>query len=134
LPLMVETNTEAHNTAFTISVDYRHGTTTGISAADRAATIRALANPTAQPEDFRRPGHMFPLRAREGGVLVRPGHTEASVDLARLAGLFPAGAMCELINTDGSMMRPQECQKFAETHGLVYLTLGDIITYRQTKT
>src|SRR5438132_4800048 len=103
LPLMVADNTEAHRTAFTVTVDYRHGTSTGISAADRAATLRALANPAIVAEDFLRPGHIFPLRARPGGVLERRGHTEAAVDLARLAGLQPFGVLCEIVNDDGTM-------------------------------
>jgi 3,4-dihydroxy-2-butanone 4-phosphate synthase len=105
LPLMVAQNTESQGTEFTVSVDLKLGTTTGISAADRAATIRGLANPSALSEHFLRPGHIFPLRAREGGVLKRPGHTEAAVDLARLAGSQPAGVLCEIVNGDGTMMR-----------------------------
>src|SRR5690625_3973487 len=105
LPQMVAENSEAHHTAFTVSVDCRHDTTTGISAHDRAITIRHLANPDARAEDFTRPGHIFPLRYAEGGVLCRAGHTEASVALARLAGLEPAAAICEIVNDDGSMKR-----------------------------
>jgi len=131
LPQMVKKNTESHGTAFTHSVDYKVGTTTGISAADRAATIRALVDPSVQPDDFSRPGHVFPLRAREGGVLERPGHTEASVDLATLAGLAPAGALCELVNKDGSMSRGPVCKRFAAIHGLQWLTIHDLIAYRK---
>src|SRR3954468_5330501 len=108
LPLMVAENEESQRTAFTVTVDYRHGTSTGISAADRAATLRGLADPATGAADFVRPGHIFPLRARAGGVLERRGHTEAAVDLARLAGLAPAGVLCELVNEDGSMARVPE--------------------------
>src|SRR5450631_3924367 len=118
LPLMVADNAESQRTAFTITVDARHGTTTGISAADRAATLRALADPAFQADDFVRPGHVFPLRSREGGVLERRGHTEAAVDLARLAGLPPCGVLCEVMNDDGTMARPLELATFAERHGL----------------
>lgn len=133
LPQMVIRNTESHQTAFTHSVDYKIGTSTGISAADRAITIRALADKSAKAEDFARPGHVFPLRAREGGVLVRPGHTEASVDLARLAGLAPAGVLCELVNKDGSMSRAPVCKEFAKRHRLEWLTIEDLIAYRKLK-
>src|SRR5690348_16764618 len=105
LPQMVPANSESYRTAFTVSVDYRFGTTTGVSSADRAATIRALADPGSKPGDFARPGHIFPLRPRRGGVLVRAGHTEAAVDLCNLAGLQPIGVLCELMNDDGSMAR-----------------------------
>jgi len=131
LPQMVKQNTESHGTAFTVSVDYKHGTTTGISAADRSATFRALADPKVTAADFARPGHVFPLRARAGGVLVRPGHTEASMDLARLAGLYPAGVLCEIVNRDGSMARLGRCQEFARQHNLPFITIADIIAYRQ---
>jgi 3,4-dihydroxy 2-butanone 4-phosphate synthase/GTP cyclohydrolase II len=120
-----------HGTAFTISVDLREGTTTGISASDRAATIRALGDPRAQAEDFRRPGHVFPLRAQKHGVLARPGHTEAASDLARLAGLQPAGALCEIVNDDGSMARGQQLSAFAARHGLPFLTIADLVAYRR---
>lgn len=136
LPQMVTRNTESHGTAFTVSVDYKHGTTTGISASDRAITLRALADPKAQADDFLRPGHMFPLRAKPGGVLERPGHTEASVDLARLAGLFPAGAMCEIVNRDdgrGTIARPDYCRRFAVKHGLTLISIADLIEYRKRK-
>jgi len=134
LPQMVPfNNNESHGTAFCVSVDYEVGMTTGISAQERAATIRALANPLTEPQKLRRPGHMFPLRARAGGVLERPGHTETSVDLMRLAGLIPAGALCEIVNKDGSMARPPQCREFSRRHGLVCLTIADIIRYRCVK-
>ena len=125
LPQMVPDNTEMHQTAFTVSVDYRHGTTTGISAHDRARTIRALADTEARPGDFNRPGHIFPLRYAEGGVLCRAGHTEASVDLARLAGVEPAAAICEIVNDDGTMKRGPELVRFAREHGLKVGTIAD---------
>ncbi len=131
LPLMVADNLESHGTAFTVTVDYRHGTTTGISAADRAATLRALADSAAAPSDFVRPGHVFPLRAREGGVLERRGHTEAAVDLARLAGLSPCGVLCEIVNDDGSMARPADLVAFAQRHGLHLVTIADLVAYRR---
>jgi 3,4-dihydroxy 2-butanone 4-phosphate synthase / GTP cyclohydrolase II len=131
LPLMVEHNTESHRTAFTISVDLIEGTTTGISAADRAATLRGLANPTVTYTDFARPGHIFPLRARDGGVLKRAGHTEAAVDLARMAGCEPAGIICEITNDDGSMSRLPELQKFCAEHGLLLSSIADLIKYRR---
>lgn len=130
LPQMVSDNTEAHRTAFTVSVDYRHGTTTGISAHDRARTIRALAAPEARAGDFARPGHIFPLRYAEGGVLCRAGHTEASVDLVRLAGLPPAAAICEVVNDDGSMKRGTDLVRFARRHGLKIGTIAALIRYR----
>jgi 3,4-dihydroxy 2-butanone 4-phosphate synthase/GTP cyclohydrolase II len=131
IPLMVTTNTDLNRTAFTVSVDYKHGTSTGISAADRAATIRALADPDAAAGDFARPGHIFPLRYAIGGVLKRAGHTEAAVDLARLAGLRPAGALCELVNEDGSMARTPDLQRFAGKHGLPLISIADLISYRR---
>jgi 3,4-dihydroxy 2-butanone 4-phosphate synthase / GTP cyclohydrolase II len=132
LPLMVVANTEAQRTAFTVSVDYRHGTTTGISAADRALTIQSLIDPATKPTDLSRPGHIFPLRYRRGGVLKRAGHTEATVDLARLAGLSPAGVLCEVITEDkSSMMRMAELEVFAEQHGLPLITIADLIRYRR---
>jgi len=132
LPLMVTDNTESHRTAFTVSVDLRQGTTTGISAADRAATIRALADPTVAATAFVRPGHVFPLRSQTGGVLARPGHTEAAVDLARLAGLFPAGVLCEIVNDDGSMAHGPQLVAFAERHRLPFVTIADLIAYRRS--
>jgi 3,4-dihydroxy 2-butanone 4-phosphate synthase/GTP cyclohydrolase II len=130
LPQMVGTNNDSYRTAFTVSVDYRHGTTTGVSAADRAATITALANPQTAASDFARPGHIFPLRPRRGGVLVRAGHTEAAVDLCVLAGLKPAGVLCELMNDDGSMARRPQCEVFARQHNLAIGTIADLIRYR----
>ena len=131
LPLMVEHNTESHRTAFTISVDLIEGTTTGISAADRAATLRALANPQESFASFARPGHIFPLRAREGGVLKRAGHTEAAVDLARMAGLESAGIICEIINDDGSMSRLPELIEFSRKHNLLLSSIAELIKYRR---
>lgn len=130
IPLMVQDNTSSHGTAFTVSVDYKVGTTTGISAYDRAATIRALIDPKARPEDFARPGHIFPLRYQEGGVLVRAGHTEAAVDLARLAGLYPAGVVCEVMNEDGTMARLPQLEAFAQKHGIKIITIAQLIAYR----
>jgi 3,4-dihydroxy 2-butanone 4-phosphate synthase/GTP cyclohydrolase II len=130
VPLMVMENTEAHQTAFTVSIDYKIGTTTGISAADRAATIRAIADPSSIPSDFSRPGHIFPLRYHEGGVLERQGHTEATVDLARLAGMFPAGVLCEIVNDDGTMRKGDELFAFAQEHGLVMVSIDDLVAYR----
>jgi 3,4-dihydroxy 2-butanone 4-phosphate synthase / GTP cyclohydrolase II len=131
LPLMVSRNTESMTTAYTVTVDYGHGTTTGISASDRAATLRALVDPKAQPADFNRPGHVFPLRAVAGGVLARPGHTEAAVDLTRLAGLTPGGALVEIVNDNGSMARRPELERFALEHGLPLITIKDLIAYRR---
>ena len=135
LPQMVQHNTESHGTAFTVSVDYRYGTTTGISAADRARTIRALTGDGGDREvgagDFARPGHIFPLRAREGGVLARAGHTEAAVDLARLAGCMPAGVVCEIVEADGGLMRLPGLVAFAREHGLVLISIADLIAYRR---
>jgi len=130
LPPMVASNQETHRTAFTVSVDARAGVTTGISVADRARTARLLADPAAGPHDLVRPGHMFPLVARQGGVLQRAGHTEAAVDLCRLAGLSPVGVICEIINDDGAMARQPELLHFAEKHGLHLITVKQIIAYR----
>jgi 3,4-dihydroxy 2-butanone 4-phosphate synthase/GTP cyclohydrolase II len=130
LDMMTENNTALHQTAFTVSVDYRHGTTTGISASDRDKTIRALADRSSKPEDFARPGHVFPLKAYPGGVLRRAGHTEAAVDLAKLAGHYPAGVLCEIINEDGEMARLPELLKFARKHKLKIITIKDLINYR----
>ena len=130
LPLMVEQNTESMRTAFTVSVDLLAGTTTGISAADRAATLRALADPTTRATHFARPGHIFPLRARAGGVLKRAGHTEAGVDLCRLAGLPAAAVICEVVNDDGTMARLPSLVELAERHGLVLISIADLIRYR----
>jgi 3,4-dihydroxy 2-butanone 4-phosphate synthase / GTP cyclohydrolase II len=132
LPLMVANNTETMRTAFTVSVDFRHDTTTGISAHDRAATVRALVDPATRPLDLLRPGHIFPLEARDGGVLKRAGHTEAAIDLARMAGLYPAGVLCELVNESKSdMARLPELERFAEEHELVLLSIADLIRYRR---
>ena len=131
LPLMVDHNTESHRTAFTVSVDLLEGTTTGISASDRAATLRALADPQVGHAAFARPGHIFPLRAREGGVLKRAGHTEAAVDLARLAGLQPAGIICEIQNDDGTMSRLPDLQKFCAEHDLLLSSIADLVNYRR---
>jgi len=135
LPQMVQHNTESHGTAFTVSVDYRYGTSTGISAADRAKTVRAIAgdggNREVRANDFARPGHIFPLLAREGGVLTRAGHTEATVDLARLAGCYPAGAISEIVNDDGTMKRLPELIEFAKEHGLLLISIEDLIAYRR---
>ena len=133
LPLMVSENTDSHRTAFTISVDYVHGTTTGISAADRAATIRAVVDPRTRPADLARPGHIFPLRYREGGVLKRAGHTEAAVDLARLAGLYPAGVLCELVNDDGTMARLPELRRFCDDHNIQLISIADLIAHRRRR-
>lgn len=132
LPLMVARNTESQRTAFTVTVDYRTGTTTGISASDRSITARALVDPLTQPDDLARPGHLHVLRARDGGVLKRAGHTEAAVDLARLAGLIPAGVLCEVVTPDGlGMARRDELERFAEEHGLLLVTIADLIRYRR---
>jgi 3,4-dihydroxy 2-butanone 4-phosphate synthase/GTP cyclohydrolase II len=131
LPLMVANNTESQRTAFTVSVDAVHGTTTGISAADRATTVRALLDPRTRAEDLARPGHIFPLRYRDGGVLKRAGHTEASVDLARLAGCYPAGVLSEVVNDDGSMARLPALEQFAADHGLQLISIADLIRYRR---
>jgi len=130
LPQMVLANSESHRTAFTVSVDLRHGTTTGVSGADRAATIRALADAGTTAGDFARPGHIFPLRSRKGGVLVRAGHTEASVDLCRLARMKPVGVLCEVMNDDGTMARRPELEVFAKRHNLKIGTISDLIRYR----
>ena len=132
LPLMVSANTESQRTAFTVSVDYRHGTTTGISVHDRAATVRALVDPATRSTDLNRPGHVFPLRYREGGVLKRAGHTEATVDLCRLAGKAPVGVLCEVVTADKSdMARLPDLEAFAERHGLPLVTIADLIRYRR---
>src|SRR3990170_3859278 len=130
LPLMVDVNTSRLGTAFTVSVDSREGTTTGISTFDRATTIKALADPRSRPEDLLRPGHIFPLRAMEGGVLRRAGHTEAAVDLARLAGFAPVGVLCEILADDGHMARLPRLEVFAGEHGLRIISIADLIRYR----
>src|SRR5579872_3143325 len=132
LPLMVANNTESQRTAFTVTVDYRHGTTTGISAADRAATIRALIDAGAKPGDFARPGHILPLRYRPGGVLKRAGHTEATIDLCRLAGVREAGLLCEIVSADKTgMARLPELTEFARAHGLLIVSIADLVRYRR---
>lgn len=135
LPLMAERNTDPQGTAFTVSVDahQRFGVTTGISAGDRATTIQVLADPDSVPGDLRRPGHIFPLRAQPGGVLRRVGQTEASVDLARLAGLPPVGVICEILNADGSMARRPELERFAAEHDLKFVTVAQLVAYRLQK-
>ena len=130
LPLMVANNTSAHGTAFCVSVEAGEGTTTGISAHDRAATVRVLVDPHARPDDLQRPGHMFPLRAKRGGELKRAGHTEAAVDLTRLAGLTPAGVLCEIMDDDGDMARLPRLGRFAREHGFGILTVANLIAYR----
>jgi 3,4-dihydroxy 2-butanone 4-phosphate synthase/GTP cyclohydrolase II len=130
IPLMVTENTALHETAFTVSIEARHRTTTGISAQDRAATIQAMLDPSAKPSDFLRPGHTFPLRARDGGVLVRAGQTEAAVDLARLAGFYPAGVIVEIMHEDGTMMRLPQLREFAKKHNLRLITVKDLIAHR----
>jgi 3,4-dihydroxy 2-butanone 4-phosphate synthase / GTP cyclohydrolase II len=130
LPQMVPVNNESHRTAFTVSVDLARGTTTGVSSADRAATIRALADAGSTAADFVRPGHIFPLRPRPGGVLVRAGHTEAAVDLCRLAGLKPVGVLCEVMNDDGTMARRPQLEEFAHRHGLKLGTIAGLIRHR----
>jgi 3,4-dihydroxy 2-butanone 4-phosphate synthase/GTP cyclohydrolase II len=130
IPMQVSNNTSHFGTAFTISVEAKFGTTTGISAADRAKTVQTLVNPKTRPEDIAMPGHMFPLRARDGGVLVRAGQTEATVDLARMAGLLPAGVCCEIMNEDGTMARMPQLKEFAKEHGLKIISVADLIAYR----
>jgi 3,4-dihydroxy 2-butanone 4-phosphate synthase/GTP cyclohydrolase II len=130
IPLMVNQNTTPFNTAFCISIEAKQHVSTGISAADRAATVRAAIDQKTRASDLARPGHMFPLRARDGGVLVRAGQTEAAVDLARIAGLYPAGVICEVMNEDGTMARVPELTKFARKHGLLMITIADLIQYR----
>ncbi|KAJ2610773.1 hypothetical protein H4S08_003464 [Coemansia sp. RSA 1365] len=132
LQLMVKENTDPLRTQYTVSVDAIEGVTTGISAADRCRTIRTLGDYSIKtPDSLRRPGHVLPLRARKGGVLERGGHTEAAVDLARLAGLNPAGALCELVNDDGTMKRRDDCSAFAKEHNLKIITISDLAAYRR---
>jgi len=130
IPLMVSQNSARFETAFCVSIEAKAHTTTGISAADRAATVLAAIDPATQPSDLARPGHMFPLRSRPGGVLVRAGQTEAAVDLARIGGLYPAGVICEIMNEDGTMARVPELATFARRHGLLIVTVADLIAYR----
>jgi 3,4-dihydroxy 2-butanone 4-phosphate synthase/GTP cyclohydrolase II len=130
VPLMVEKNTTPFSTAFCVPIEAKQSVSTGISAADRATTVLAAIDPRTQPGDLARPGHMFPLRAREGGVMVRAGQTEAAVDLARMAGLYPAGVICEIMNKDGTMARVPQLMQFARKHGLLVITIADLIRYR----
>lgn len=133
LPMMTSHNTDRNQTAFTVSVDYLHGTSTGVSAQDRCKTIRALADPSAKPSDFSRPGHVFPLRYREGGVLKRAGHTEASIDLMRIAGLKPAAAISEIVNEDGSVARRDDLLRFAKKYDLQVVSVADLVRYRRKR-
>jgi 3,4-dihydroxy 2-butanone 4-phosphate synthase/GTP cyclohydrolase II len=133
LPLMSDDGSEAMGTAFTLTVDARHGTTTGVSAADRARTIAVLIDEDTEVDDLRRPGHVFPLRSKRGGVLERAGHTEAAVDLARLAGFAPAGVLCEVVNDDGTMARLPDLERFAAEHDLPLLSIADLIAYRSAR-
>jgi 3,4-dihydroxy 2-butanone 4-phosphate synthase/GTP cyclohydrolase II len=131
LPPMHHTNQDRRGTAYTVTVDAREGISTGISAADRAHTIRLLADPSTSPSELSRPGHVVPLRAKRGGVLRRPGHTEATIDLAEMAGLRPAGVLCELVNDDGTMMRLPDLEKFAAEHGIALVSIADLVAYRR---
>ncbi len=133
IPIMVQKGGDHMGTAFTVSVDAREKVTTGISAHERALTIKTVLDPNTRPEDLVRPGHIFPLRYKPGGVLRRPGHTEAAVDLARLAGLYPAGVICEIMNEDGTMARVPQLLEFAERHGLKIITIADLVRYRMQK-
>lgn len=132
LPMMVDNNTSAFGTGFTVTIEAAHGVTTGVSAADRITTVRAAIADNAKPSDLNRPGHVFPLRAQPGGVLTRGGHTEATVDLVTLAGFKPAGVLCELTNDDGTMARTPECITFARQHNMAVVTIADLVEYRQT--
>ncbi|AEG60958.1 3,4-dihydroxy-2-butanone-4-phosphate synthase [Desulforamulus ruminis] len=131
LPMMVQNNTSSFQTAFTVSIEAARGVTTGVSAADRVATVKAAVADQAGPQDLRRPGHVFPLKAKPGGVLERPGHTEANVDLMRLAGLKPYGVLCELTNPDGTMARLPEILAFSEKNDMPLVTVEDVIRYRE---
>ena len=131
LPMMVENNTSAFGTGFTVTIEAARGVTTGVSAADRITTVRAAIADGAKPADLHRPGHVFPLRAQAGGVLTRGGHTEATIDLVTLAGFKPAGVLCELTNDDGTMARAPECIKFAAAHNMPVVTIEDLVEYRQ---
>src|ERR687883_1203426 len=135
IPLQVaeSDNTASRGTAFCVSIEARRGVTTGISAADRATTIQVAVDPRTRPQDLARPGHIFPLRARKGGVLVRPGQTEASVDIARIAGLYPAGVVCEIMNPDGTMARLPQLVEFAREHSLKIISVADLVRYRISK-
>jgi len=131
LPPMVQVNNSKNQTAFTVSIEARHGVTTGVSAQDRVTTIKTAIDPDAIPEDLAHPGHVFPLRARKGGVLVRRGHTEGTVDLMQMAGLMPAGVLCELTNPDGTMAKTPEIVAFGKLHNLPVLTIEDMVQYRR---
>ena len=131
IPMMVQDNTSTYHTAFTVSIEARHGVTTGISAADRAQTIKVALDPSSTPDDLVRPGHMFPLRAKPGGVLSRAGQTEGSVDLATLAGLQPAAVICEIMNDDGTMARRADLELFSAQHDLPIVSIAQIIAYRR---
>ncbi len=131
VPLMVQENTAKFSTAFAVSIEAKHKTSSGISAHDRAATVKAILDPSTKPEDLARPGHMFPIWAKEGGVLVRAGHTEAIVDLARFAGLYPAGVVCEIMNEDGTMARLPQLEAVADKFGITIMSIADLITYRR---
>ncbi|HBO23208.1 MAG TPA: 3,4-dihydroxy-2-butanone-4-phosphate synthase [Providencia sp.] len=131
IPMMVENNTSQNQTAFTVTIEAAKGVTTGVSAADRTTTIHTAIADNAVPADINRPGHVFPLRGREGGVLARRGHTEASIDLATMAGFKPAGVLCELTNEDGSMARTPEVVAFGREHGLTVVTIEDLVNYRE---
>lgn len=131
LPMMVENNTSTYGTGFTISIEAAEGVTTGVSAADRVTTVKAAANPDAKPEDLSHPGHVFPLRAKAGGVLERDGHTEATIDLMKLAGLNPAGVLCEVTLPNGTMARMPDVIEFSKEHDMPVVTIEDIITYRK---
>ncbi len=133
LPMMVENNTSSYGTGFTVTIEAAAGVTTGVSAADRISTIRAAIADNAKPADLHRPGHVFPLRAREGGVLTRGGHTEATLDLVTLAGFRPAGVLCELTNDDGSMARAPEAIAFAQQHDMPVVTIEDLVAYRRQR-
>ena len=133
LPMMVTHNSSRYQTAFTVSIEAAHGVTTGVSARDRVTTIRAAVADQARPEDLHRPGHIFPLKARDGGVLERPGHTEATVDMATLAGLKSCGVLCELTNPDGTMARMPEIVRFSRQHDMPVVTIADIIVYRKAQ-
>ncbi|ELI0633394.1 3,4-dihydroxy-2-butanone-4-phosphate synthase [Vibrio harveyi] len=130
LPPMVVNNNSANQTAFTVSIEAKHGVTTGVSAADRVTTIKTAANPNAKPNDLARPGHVFPLRARPGGVMTRRGHTEGTIDLMQMAGLQPAGVLCEVTNPDGTMAKTPEIVAFGRLHNMPVLTIEDMVAYR----
>ncbi len=130
LPPMVANNNSANQTAFTVSIEAKHGVTTGVSAADRVTTIKTAANPNAKPDDLARPGHVFPLRARPGGVMTRRGHTEGTIDLMQMAGLQPAGVLCEVTNLDGTMAKTPEIVAFGRLHNMPVLTIEDMVAYR----